>query len=406
MTDAMNGLTQQNISILGSTGSIGESTLSVIDANQERCNVIALTANINREKLYQQCLQYQPRYAVMKDANEALLLAKQLQDQNIEVLAGDEGLDTVAALDEVDTVMCAIVGAAGLSSTLSAARAGKKVLLANKEALVMSGALFMDEIKKNNAILIPIDSEHNAIFQCLPTEQGQALIQGKCSLIELGIEKILLTGSGGPFRETPLEHLTMMSPAQACAHPNWSMGKKISVDSATMMNKGLEYIEAHWMFAASIKQIEIIVHPQSVVHSMVHYKDGSVLAQLGLPDMRTPIAHGLAYPERIKSNVKGVNFTELSALTFEAPDEQRFPCLKIAREVLQAGGAASTVLNAANEIAVDAFLSEQIKFTDISSIIELTLNKMAFTTMESIDTVLEVDTWARQEANQHLKKLN
>ncbi|MFT5453240.1 MAG: 1-deoxy-D-xylulose-5-phosphate reductoisomerase [Enterobacterales bacterium] len=270
----------------------------------------------------------------------------------------------------------------------------------------MSGALFMDEIKENNATLIPIDSEHNAIFQCLPTEQGQALIQGKCSLIELGIEKILLTGSGGPFRETPLEHLAMMSPAQACAHPNWSMGKKISVDSATMMNKGLEYIEAHWMFSAAIEQIEIIVHPQSVVHSMVHYKDGSVLAQLGLPDMRTPIAQGLAYPERIKSNVKGVNFTELNALTFEAPDELRFPCLRIAREVLQAGGAASAVLNAANEIAVEAFLAEKIKFTDIASVIELTLNKMAFTAAESIDLVFEVDAWARQEANQHLKKRN
>ena len=401
----MNALTQQNISILGSTGSIGESTLSVIDANRERYNVIALTANINREKLYQQCLRYQPRYAVMKDANEALLLAKQLQNQNIEVLAGDEGLDTVAGLDEVDTVMCAIVGAAGLNSTLAAARAGKKVLLANKEALVMSGSLFMDEIKENNAILIPIDSEHNAIFQCLPTEQGQALIQGKCSLIELGIEKILLTGSGGPFRETPLEHLTTMSPAQACAHPNWSMGKKISVDSATMMNKGLEYIEAHWMFCAAIEQIEIIVHPQSVVHSMVHYKDGSILAQLGLPDMRTPIAHGLAYPERIKSNVKGVNFTELNALTFEVPDEIRFPCLRIAREVLQAGGTASTVLNAANEVAVDAFLTEKIKFTDIASIIELTLDKMTIKAVESIDLVLEVDAWARQEANQHLKNL-
>jgi 1-deoxy-D-xylulose-5-phosphate reductoisomerase len=400
----------QNISILGSTGSIGESTLSVIDTNRERCNVIALTANTNREKLYQQCLNYQPRYAAMKDEKEALLLAKQLamhaQGKNIEVLAGDEGLDTVAALDEIDTVMCAIVGAAGLSSTLSAARAGKKVLLANKEALVMSGALFMEEIKENNATLIPIDSEHNAIFQCLPTEQGQALIQGKCSLIELGIEKILLTGSGGPFRETPLEQLSMMSPAQACAHPNWSMGKKISVDSATMMNKGLEYIEAHWMFAASIEQIEIIVHPQSVVHSMVHYKDGSVLAQLGLPDMRTPIAHGLAYPERLKSGVKGVNFTELNALTFEAPDELRFPSLRIAREVLQAGGGASTVLNAANEVAVDAFLLEKIKFTDIPNVIEQTLNKMPYTAMESIDLVLEIDAWARQEAYQHLNKLN
>jgi len=405
MANSMTSPTQQSISILGSTGSIGESTLSVIDANQDSCKVVALTANTNRQKLYQQCLQYQPRYAVMKDADEALLLAKQLQGHNIEVLAGDEGLEAVAALDEVDSVMCAIVGGAGLGSTLSAARAGKKVLLANKEALVMSGALFMDEIQQNNAMLVPIDSEHNAIFQCLPTEQGQSLIQGRCSLKDLGIEKILLTGSGGPFRETALNKLASMTPDQACAHPNWSMGRKISVDSATMMNKGLEYIEAHWMFSAAVEQIEIIVHPQSVVHSMVHYKDGSVLAQLGLPDMRTPIAHGLAYPNRIESRVKGVNFTELAALTFEAPDEIRFPCLRIAREVLQAGGAASTVLNAANEVAVEAFLGGQIKFTDIAAVIELTLSKMTITEVESIKAVIEADAWARQNAKQNTMKI-
>ena len=260
----------QDICILGSTGSIGVSTLSVIEANQSGYNVVALTANKNRQKLFEQCLKYKPRYAVMKDIEQAGQLEKQLQGHNIEVLAGDDGLEAVAALEEVDTVMCAIVGAAGLASTLSAARAGKKVLLANKEALVMSGALFMDEIKQNNATLIPIDSEHNAIFQCLPSSQAQSLIQGNCSLTELGIEKILLTGSGGPFRQTPLEQLSKMTPDQACDHPNWSMGRKISVDSATMMNKGLEFIEAHWLFSASVEQIEIIVHPQSVVHSMVH----------------------------------------------------------------------------------------------------------------------------------------
>ncbi|PCJ51013.1 MAG: 1-deoxy-D-xylulose-5-phosphate reductoisomerase [Gammaproteobacteria bacterium] len=394
----------QDICILGSTGSIGVSTLSVIEANQSGYNVVALTANKNRQKLFEQCLKYKPRYAVMKDIEQAGQLEKQLQGHNIEVLAGDDGLEAVAALEEVDTVMCAIVGAAGLASTLSAARAGKKVLLANKEALVMSGALFMDEIKQNNATLIPIDSEHNAIFQCLPSSQAQSLIQGNCSLTELGIEKILLTGSGGPFRQTPLEQLSKMTPDQACDHPNWSMGRKISVDSATMMNKGLEFIEAHWLFSASVEQIEIIVHPQSVVHSMVHYRDGSVLALLGLPDMRTPIAHGLAYPNRIESNVQGVNFTEISALTFEPTDEARFPCIRIAREALEAGGAASTVLNAANEVAVDAFLTKRIKFTDIASLIDTVLNKMTSTSVESIAAVMEADAWARVEADHYLAR--
>lgn len=392
----------QNICILGSTGSIGVSTLSVVDANKDCCNIIALTANNNRQKLFEQCLKYQPVYAVMNNTDEALLLEKQLQDHKIEVLSGEEGLETVASLTAVDTVMCAIVGAAGLVPTLAAARAGKKVLLANKEALVMSGALFMAEIRDNNATLIPIDSEHNAIFQCLPQSQSESLIMGDCSLTDLGIEKILLTGSGGPFRNTPLQQLSSITVEQACAHPNWSMGQKISVDSATMMNKGLEYIEAHWLFSASAKQIEIIIHPQSVIHSMVHYRDGSVLAQLGQPDMRTPIAHGIAYPDRIKADVKGLDFTQLGDLTFEKRDEQRFPSLRIAREVLQAGGTASAVLNAANEVAVAAFLLKQIKFTDIVSIIETTLNKMTVTTVDSIAGILEVDAWARQQAKQSI----
>ncbi len=395
----------QKVAILGSTGSIGVSTLSVIERNREQYQILALTANTNREKLLAQCLRYQPKFAVMRDAEQAALLAKELSHLDIEVLAGDDGLDTVASLDEVDTVMCAIVGAAGLGSTLAAARAGKKVLLANKEALVMSGALFMDEIKRNKARLIPIDSEHNAIFQCLPDSQAEALIQQQCELEELGIDKILLTGSGGPFRETPIEQLKSMTPEQACAHPNWSMGKKISVDSATMMNKGLEYIEARWLFSASSEQIEIIVHPQSVVHSMVQYRDGSVLAQMGLPDMRTPIAHGFAYPKRIESNVKGVNFTEISALTFEQCNETRFPCIRLARQALEAGGAASTILNAANEIAVDAFLSGKLAFTDIASVIDSTLSLENSLTSETIAAVLDADAWARTQAIQSISRL-
>ncbi|MCP3674045.1 MAG: 1-deoxy-D-xylulose-5-phosphate reductoisomerase [Gammaproteobacteria bacterium] len=392
----------QQICILGSTGSIGMNTLSVLDANTDDYQVIALTANKNSQRLYEQCIRYKPRYAVMKDVDQAVHLGEMLKNYKIEVLAGDEALETVAALPEVDTVMCAIVGAAGLASTLSAARAGKKVLLANKEALVMSGALFMDEIRSSGASLLPIDSEHNAIFQCIPNTHSDSLIQGQCSITELGIEKILLTGSGGPFRQTSLNQLSSMTPEQACAHPNWSMGQKISVDSATMMNKGMEYIEARWLFSATAEQIEIVVHPQSVIHSMVRYKDGSVLAQLGLPDMRTPIAHALAYPDRIVSNVKGVDFTQLSALTFERPDEQRFPCLRIAREALEVGGSASTVLNAANEIAVDAFLSNQLKFTDISSVIDTTMSKMTNTVVDSIELILEADSWARREATQAL----
>ena len=396
----------QNLSILGSTGSIGQSTLSVVAANLDTINVVALTANNNRQKLYEQCLQYQPRYAVMKNEDEALALKKQLSgESNIEVLSGEDGLVAVASLDEVDSVMCAIVGAAGLASTLAAAKSGKKVLLANKEALVMSGSLFMDQIRDNGASLIPIDSEHNAIFQCLPESKAESLLQNGCSLTDMGIEKILLTGSGGPFRTTAIESLAQMTPEQACAHPNWSMGKKISVDSATMMNKGLEFIEAHWLFSAKPEQIEIVIHPQSVIHSMVQYNDGSVLAQLGQPDMRTPIAHGLAYPKRIKSNVAGLDFSELTNLTFEKSDEQRFPSLRLAREALLAGGTASTVLNAANEIAVEAFLQNRIKFTDIATTIEVTMNKMTVAKAETIESILVADDWARQQANQEIKRV-
>ncbi len=396
----------QNVSILGSTGSIGVNTLSVMEANSEHYNVFALSANTSREKLFQQCLTFKPHYAVMRDATEAALLAKQLASTSTEVLSGNEGLDSIASMTEVDTVMCAIVGAAGLQSTLAAARAGKKVLLANKEALVMSGSLFMDEIRNNNATLIPIDSEHNAIFQCLPGEQSEALLQGQTSLVDLGIEKILLTGSGGPFRTTDIHLLPSITPEQACNHPNWSMGQKISVDSATMMNKGLEYIEAYWLFSAAIDQIEIIVHPQSVVHSMVQYKDGSVLAQLGLPDMRTPIAHGLAFPQRIESNVGSLDFTNLSNLTFEASDEIRFPCLRLAKNALKLGGSASTILNAANEVAVHSFLSGEIKYTDIATTIESVLELQGPKDIHSIEAVVDVDQWARKSAIQHIKEQN
>ncbi len=394
----------QNICILGSTGSIGVNTLSVIDANLDSCQVIALTANTNRQKLFEQCIRFSPRFAVMNNPAEAKLLSQQLANHGTEVLSGEEGLITVSALAEVNTVMCAIVGAAGLLPTLSAARAGKKVLLANKEALVMSGELFMKEIRQSKARLIPIDSEHNAIFQCLPENHAELLIQGESTLTDLGIEKILLTGSGGPFRQTPVERLTSVTPAQACDHPNWLMGQKISVDSATMMNKGLEYIEAHWLFSATVKQIDVLVHPQSVIHSMVHYKDGSVLAQLGLPDMRTPIAHGLAWPERMSSDVETVDFTQLSQLTFEAADEIRFPALRIAREALEEGGSASTIMNAANEIAVRAFLSRRLKFTDIVSVIDETLGKMNKTNVDSIAAILDADKQARQHAQQALMR--
>lgn len=358
----------KQLTILGSTGSIGCSTLDVVRHNPEHFRVVALVAGKNVTRMVEQCLEFSPRYAVMDDEASAKLLKTMLQQQGsrTEVLSGQQAACDMAALEEVDQVMAAIVGAAGLLPTLAAIRAGKTILLANKESLVTCGRLFMDAVKQSKAQLLPVDSEHNAIFQSLPQPIQHNL--GYADLEQNGVVSILLTGSGGPFRETPLRDLATMTPDQACRHPNWSMGRKISVDSATMMNKGLEYIEARWLFNASASQMEVLIHPQSVIHSMVRYQDGSVLAQLGEPDMRTPIAHTMAWPNRVNSGVKPLDFCKLSALTFAAPDYDRYPCLKLAMEAFEQGQAATTALNAANEITVAAFLAQQIRFTDIAAL--------------------------------------
>ena len=354
----------QHITVLGATGSIGLSTLDVIARHPDRYQVFALTGFSRIAELEALCVKHKPRYAVVPDAVVAHQLQVSLRAAGLvtEVLHGAQSLCEVAAHADVDVVMAAIVGAAGLPPTLAAAEAGKKVLLANKEALVMSGALFMQAVKRGGAVLLPIDSEHNAIFQCLPGDYARGLQQ-------VGVRRVLLTASGGPFREMPLDQLHAVTPEQACAHPNWSMGRKISVDSASMMNKGLELIEACWLFDASPAQIEVVVHPQSVIHSLVDYVDGSVLAQLGNPDMRTPISHALAWPERIDSGVAPLDLFAIARLDFQVPDEQRFPCLRLAREAAQAGGTAPAMLNAANEVAVAAFLERRIRFPEIASII-------------------------------------
>jgi 1-deoxy-D-xylulose-5-phosphate reductoisomerase len=386
----------QTITVLGSTGSIGVSTLDVIARHPDRYQVFALTANASVEKLLQQCADCQPRYAVMRDEEcaeqlRAGLVAKGLET---EVLAGTEGLEFVSGHAEVDTVMAAIVGAAGLAPTLAAVTAGKKVLLANKESLVMAGGLFMKAVAESGSVLLPIDSEHNAIFQCMPENYS--------GLEKAGIRKILLTGSGGPFRQTPLAELAKVTPDQACAHPNWSMGRKISVDSASMMNKGLEFIEACWMFNVRPKDIEVVVHPQSIIHSMVEYADGSVLAQMGNPDMRTPIAHAMAWPERIESGVASLNFMDVARLDFEAPDYQRFPCLRLATEVAEQGGTLAATLNAANEVAVEAFLQEKIGFTDIPKILEAVLEISDCREPVDLDVVKQADAEARDQATRLL----
>ena len=384
-------MTTQGITILGATGSIGVSTLDVLARNRDRYRVVALTANRDVEGLLAQCLAHTPRYAVMADydAAEQLRQALRAQAPDIEVLAGVEGLQHVAGLDDVDCVMAAIVGAAGLMPALEAARAGKRILLANKEALVMSGDLFMKQVRDGGAVLLPVDSEHNAIFQCMPS----SFVPGAGH--PDGVSKILLTASGGPFRETPLEQLANITPEQACAHPNWDMGRKISVDSATMMNKGLEVIEACWLFSTDAAQVDVIIHPQSVIHSMVQYRDGSVLAQLGNPDMRTPIAHCLAWPARIEAGVAPLDMVAVGRLDFESPDLARFPCLRLAQEAWRAGGTASTVLNAANEIAVEAFLDGRLAFTGIPDIIEATLSRLGGREATTLDIVLEADRQAR-----------
>ena len=389
----------KGLSILGATGSIGINTLDVAARHPEKYKIVALSANSQLDRLVELCKKYKPEYAVIADETLEEELSKQLKNINtpIKVLSGVEGLETIASLPEVDYVMAAIVGAAGLKPTLAAARSGKRILLANKEALVMSGQLFMDEVKKNNAELLPIDSEHNAIFQCLPKDYSNGLA-------ESGITKILLTGSGGPFRTKELSELTNITPDEACAHPNWSMGRKISVDSATMMNKGLEIIEACWLFNTSPDNIQVVVHPQSVIHSMVQYSDGSVLAQLGQPDMRTPIAHALSWPDRIESGVEKLDFFSVAKLEFEAPDYERFPCLRLAEESIRKGGTAPTILNAANEIAVASFLDNKLSFTDISYVVEHTLKNLPSREADSLSEILEDDLAARKEA-EHLVKL-
>ncbi|QFI40070.1 1-deoxy-D-xylulose-5-phosphate reductoisomerase [Moritella marina ATCC 15381] len=393
------------LTILGATGSIGKSTLAVIRQNPERFRVLALTANSNVTEMLAQCLEFKPCYAVMLNDGAASQLAQQLKSLNCstEVLSGRDALCQVAALDENDMVMAAIVGAAGLMPTLAAVRAGKRILLANKEALVMSGALFMDEVKASGAELLPIDSEHNAIFQAMPVAVQNNL--GFCDLIAEGISKILLTGSGGPFRYSNIADLAAVTPAQACAHPNWSMGQKISVDSATMMNKGLEYIEAKWLFNADESQIQVVIHPQSVIHSMVQYTDGSVLAQMGEPDMCTPIAHAMAYPKRIPSGVKPLDFFEMGELTFLKPDYTRYPCLKLAIDACYQGQVATTTLNATNEVAVDAFLTGQIGFTDIARVNATVLEALTFSEAKSIDALIEIDAMARIDAQQTISRV-
>ncbi|MCR4459901.1 1-deoxy-D-xylulose-5-phosphate reductoisomerase [Pseudescherichia sp. L3] len=395
----------KQLTLLGSTGSIGCSTLDVVRHNPDSFAVTALVAGKNVARMAEQCLEFTPRYAVMDDAASARELKETLAQHGsrTEVLSGQQAACDMAALEEVDQVMAAIVGAAGLLPTLAAIRAGKRVLLANKESLVTCGRLFMEAVKESGAQLLPVDSEHNAIFQSLPQPFQRNL--GYADLEQNGVASILLTGSGGPFRETPLSELAAMTPDQACRHPNWSMGRKISVDSATMMNKGLEYIEARWLFNASARQMEVLIHPQSVIHSMVRYLDGSVLAQLGEPDMRTPIAHTMAWPDRVSSGVKALDFCSLSTLSFAAPDYDRYPCLKLAMEAFEQGQAATTALNAANEVTVAAFLDSRIRFTDIAALNLSVLERMDLREPQSIEDVLAVDALARETAQKQVSHL-
>ena len=389
----------QQITVLGATGSIGLSTLDVIARHPERYQAFALTGYSRMAELEQLCVRHRPQFAVVADQASAGRLQAALNAAGLptRVLVGEDALCEVASHPQVDAVMAAIVGAAGLKPTLAAVRSGKKVLLANKEALVMSGALFMQAVREHGATLLPIDSEHNAIFQCLPGDYGRGLAA-------VGVRRILLTASGGPFRETPLDQLEKVSPQQACAHPNWSMGRKISVDSASMMNKGLELIEACWLFDARPSQVEVVIHPQSVIHSLVDYVDGSVLAQLGNPDMRTPIANALAWPERIDSGVAPLDLFAVARLDFQRPDEQRFPCLRLARQAAEVGGCAPARLNAANEVAVAAFLERRIRFPEIARIIEDTLDREPSAAVENLDAVLAADARARALANDWLNR--
>ena len=383
----------QAITVLGSTGSIGVSTLDVIARHPDRYGVYALTAHSRVDELAEQCVRFQPKLAVVGTAQAAQELQQKLKasQSRTEVLYGAQALCDVASAAECDIVMAAIVGAAGLASTLAAARSGKKLLLANKEALVMSGQLLIDAVAQHKATLLPIDSEHNAIFQCLPHDYRR-------SLPDAGIAKILLTASGGPFLKRDVNTLDSVTPEEAVAHPKWVMGRKISVDSATMMNKGLEVIEAHWLFGVPADKIEVMIHPQSVIHSMVSYIDGSVLAQLGNPDMRTPIANALAYPERIASGVAQLDLAQIGQLFFERPDFGRFPCLKLAYDALQAGGSSAAILNAANEVAVQAFLNQEIGFRMIDQVIARVMDKLPHGPVADIDALIEQDQQARSIA--------
>jgi 1-deoxy-D-xylulose-5-phosphate reductoisomerase len=389
----------KRLTVLGATGSIGVSTLDVVARHPDRFEVVALTGNSRVDALYEQCLKHRPRYAVVGYDKDVAGLTSRLRVAGLstEVLAGPQALEFVAALPEVDAVMAAIVGAAGLQPTLAAVRAGKQILLANKEVLVMAGALFMAEVKAHGATLLPIDSEHNAVFQSLPADYaGQPALAG--------VSHILLTASGGPFRTAPLERLKSVTPDEACAHPNWSMGRKISVDSATMMNKGLEVIEAHWLFNVAPEQIEVVVHPQSVIHSLVQYADGSVVAELGNPDMRTPIAHALAWPERIAAGVAPLDLPAIAQLNFEKPDFERFPCLALAFRALRDGGNAAAVLNAANEVAVAAFLDGRLPFLGIADVIAATMDAVPVAAMPDLPSILAVDAQARSVATEQLSR--
>ena len=392
-------MTQQVLTILGSTGSIGESTLDVVSRHPEKFRVFALAGHRQVDKLAAQCKQFRPEYAVVGDAGHAAELEKKLKQEGIstQVLYGSQALIDIASADEVSGVMCAIVGAAGLPSALAAAQKGKTIYLANKETLVVSGALFMETACQNGATVLPIDSEHNAIFQVLPRDYTGRLN-------EHGINSIILTASGGPFLNTDLSTFDSITPEQAVKHPNWSMGRKISVDSASMMNKGLELIEAHWLFNCPPEKLEVVIHPQSVIHSMVRYRDGSVLAQLGNPDMRTPIAYCLGLPERIDSGVGELDFSALSALTFQKPDFDRFPCLKLAYQAMNAGGAAPCVLNAANEVAVAAFLDKRIKFTDIAKVVAHCLAQDFSDGRHDIEGLLAQDAQTRRQAEAFIGK--
>ena len=387
----------RGVAILGSTGSIGLSTLDVIARHPDRYRVVALSANRDVQGILQQCREFRPQLAAMADPGSAGKLQRLLADEGIptEVMAGPAGLEAVATHPDASDLMASIVGAVGVLPTLAAVRLGRRILLANKEALVVSGALFMAAAGASGAQILPIDSEHNAVFQCMPRNFGEGLAR-------VGVERILLTASGGPFRQHTPEQLQDVTPAQACAHPNWDMGRKISVDSATMMNKGLEVIEARWLFDAQPGQIEVVVHPQSVIHSLVQYVDGSVLAQLGNPDMRTPIAHALAWPDRHDSGVGALDLLSVARLDFEPPDLRRFPCLRLAFEAISAGGTAPAVLNAANEVAVERFLAGVLAFTEIAEVVEKTVAEFPHFEAEDLDQLLDADGRARALAEQQV----